>query len=204
MVEATPHFMQSTRADRTEMRIIVGTNVAVAAYCLIIALSELGSAGFAWVLAPLCLVAGYFLADFLSGVVHWGVDTWFDEISLGRAIAMAREHHTHPQAIFGYSFLEHAALGYDRYDGRWPARASHRGLAAVRANLLPDDRLGDGLDVHAVRHDLSQSEPQAAPAEAGFDLAADGAHAVAAAPLGASPQSDDPILHDQRVGQSAL
>jgi hypothetical protein len=111
MNEGTPHFVQSTRADRAEMRVIVGTNAAVAAYCAIIALSELGSAGFAWILAPLCLAAGYFLADFLSGVVHWGVDTWFDEISLGRAIAIAREHHTHPQAILGYGFLEHATLG---------------------------------------------------------------------------------------------
>jgi ubiquitin-conjugating enzyme E2 variant len=111
MVEATPHFMQSTRADRTEMRIIVGTNVAIASYCAIVTLSEIRSAGLGWMLVPLCFVAGYFLADFLSGVVHWGVDTWFNEISLGRTIAIAREHHTHPQAILGYNFLEHAALG---------------------------------------------------------------------------------------------
>lgn len=52
------------------MRIIVGANVAIAAYCLIVTISEVGSAGFAWTLAPLCFAAGYFLADFLSGVVH--------------------------------------------------------------------------------------------------------------------------------------
>lgn len=43
-------------------------------------------------------------------MVHWATDTWFTEEHFGRAIAIAREHHTHPQHILGYSFLEHATL----------------------------------------------------------------------------------------------
>jgi len=39
------------------------------------------------------------------------MDTWFSERSLGRAIAIAREHHTHPENILGYGFLEHSTLG---------------------------------------------------------------------------------------------
>jgi hypothetical protein len=47
----------------------------------------------------------------MSGAVHWGIDTWFDGRILGRAIAIIREHHTHPHHIHGYGFLEYAALG---------------------------------------------------------------------------------------------
>src|SRR5258708_20050418 len=39
------------------------------------------------------------------------MDTWFDERILGRAIAIAREHHTHPHHIHGYGFLDYASLG---------------------------------------------------------------------------------------------
>jgi ubiquitin-conjugating enzyme E2 variant len=37
------------------------------------------------------------------------MDTWFDERTMGRAIAITREHHTHPDHIYG--FLENASFG---------------------------------------------------------------------------------------------
>lgn len=81
------------------------------------------AAGSAWLLllgatappplwaVPLLLAVSLFVSDLASGVVHWGTDTWFSERSLGRGILVAREHHSHPQNILGYSFLDHASLG---------------------------------------------------------------------------------------------
>ena len=142
------------------MRIIVGANVAIAAYCLIVTISVVGSAGFAWTSAPLCFAAGYFLADFLSGVVHWCVDTWFDEIS-SRPSDCYRARAPHSPT--GYTRLQlpraRGARIDDRHDGCRSTRASDCGVAAVRTDLLPHDRLGDRIDFHGVRHDLSQSEP---------------------------------------------
>ena len=54
---------------------------------------------------------GYFLSDFVSGAIHWTLDTWFDDDELGLVVAIAREHHTHPQNIMDRSFLEHVSLG---------------------------------------------------------------------------------------------
>ncbi|RMF73019.1 MAG: Kua-ubiquitin conjugating enzyme hybrid localization domain containing protein [Alphaproteobacteria bacterium] len=65
----------------------------------------------AWWLLPLLLPIALFLGDFATGFVHWAVDTWFDEESLGRLVMIAREHHTHPTHVLHYGFLEHATLG---------------------------------------------------------------------------------------------
>lgn len=59
--------------------------------------------------AVLLLLAGLFVADFISGVVHWATDTWFTELSGGRVIAIAREHHLYPQHIVDYGFLDYVA-----------------------------------------------------------------------------------------------
>ncbi len=57
------------------------------------------------------VILGYFASDFASGLVHWGMDTWFSERMFGRAVVIAHEHHIYPQTILGYSFLEDLALG---------------------------------------------------------------------------------------------
>ncbi len=65
----------------------------------------------AWWLLLLLLPVALFVGDFATGFVHWAVDTWFDERSLGRLVMIAREHHTHPTHVLHYGFLEHATLG---------------------------------------------------------------------------------------------
>jgi plasmanylethanolamine desaturase len=62
----------------------------------------------AWPLIIGDVILGYFASDFASGLVHWGMDTWFSERVFGRAVAIAQEHHIYPQAILGY---EDSALG---------------------------------------------------------------------------------------------
>lgn len=54
--------------------------------------------GLAWWMIPMCF-AGMIVADFLSGVVHWGADTWGSETMpvLGkRLLRPFRVHHINP------------------------------------------------------------------------------------------------------------
>jgi ubiquitin-conjugating enzyme E2 variant len=110
-MQATPFFKDATPTAKWVMRFFVGANIAVVAFCAIYLVRHFAAAGLGWPSILAVVLAGYFLADFASGVIHWSMDTWFDERTLGRAIAIAREHHTHPHHIHGYGFLEHAALG---------------------------------------------------------------------------------------------
>lgn len=105
-----PFFAQSTRTETLVMRICVAANLGVVVGCAAYLVVHVGLAP-SWPYLVATVLAGWFLADFGSGLVHWGLDTWFDERAFGRAVAIAREHHTHPQNILGYGFLEHATLG---------------------------------------------------------------------------------------------
>ena len=71
--------------------------------------------GMALYLLPVTLAIAWFLADLVSGVVHWGTDTWFDEVLSERVISIAREHHLHPHHIVGYGFRDYVAYS------TWPA-----------------------------------------------------------------------------------
>jgi hypothetical protein len=106
-----PYFLQRTMRERTIMCFCVGANLLVVTLCAIYLVTNVAASEVTWPYIVAALAVGYFAADFASGLVHWGMDTWFDEATVGRAAAIAREHHTHPQNILGYGFLEHATLG---------------------------------------------------------------------------------------------
>ena len=60
-------------------------------------------------------LAGYLVADFVSGAVHWFCDSFFSESTplIGRlVIAPFREHHRSPRDITGFRFLEQDSTTY--------------------------------------------------------------------------------------------
>ncbi|MEA2943761.1 MAG: hypothetical protein QOD09_4290 [Bradyrhizobium sp.] len=111
MNSAVPYFLESTPSERLAMRLSIGANALVMAFCAGYLVLQYNASAISWVYIAVALLVGYFVADFASGLVHWGLDTWFDERQLGRVVAIAREHHTHPQHILGYGFMEHCTLG---------------------------------------------------------------------------------------------
>jgi ubiquitin-conjugating enzyme E2 variant len=109
--KSRPFFLESTLIERQLMRVSVGANLAVITFCAAYLILQHYPCGISWPYIAVGVLVGYLIADFASGLVHWGMDTWFSEAVLGRAVAVAREHHTHPQHILAYGFLEHATLG---------------------------------------------------------------------------------------------
>lgn len=62
-----------------------------------------------WIAAPIGILAGYLVADFLAGTVHWLADRYFDPHTpiLGpMLIAPFREHHHDPMSISRHDFFE--------------------------------------------------------------------------------------------------
>jgi hypothetical protein len=67
-----------------------------------------GSPAWPWVV--LAILAGFYTADLVSGLLHWAFDTWFDEniTFLRRMVLQVREHHVYPNRIFHISFRHDA------------------------------------------------------------------------------------------------
>ena len=70
-----------------------------------------------WLILSLAfgLLAGYALADFVSGVTHWFCDTFFDSETpiIGQSVIQPfRDHHTYPQMITQYKFVEQDTSGF--------------------------------------------------------------------------------------------
>jgi ubiquitin-conjugating enzyme E2 variant len=63
-----------------------------------------------WPAVVLAVLAGIYVADLVSGLLHWAFDTWFDEniTFLRRMVLQVREHHVYPNHIFRISFRHDA------------------------------------------------------------------------------------------------
>ncbi|MGN2640648.1 fatty acid desaturase CarF family protein [Nocardia takedensis] len=78
------------------------------------------------------LLVGGYVADLMSGVLHWAFDTWFDEDMPGvrRMVLIVREHHIYPQRIFNYGLAQDVGI------------LSWFSLAGVAPTLLAARRAG--------------------------------------------------------------
>jgi len=64
----------------------------------------------AWWGVALAVLAGLYVADLVSGLLHWAFDTWFHEDIkfVRRMVLQVREHHVYPQRIFRIHFTHDA------------------------------------------------------------------------------------------------
>lgn len=88
--------------------IAFGGSVVLIAALAMRAAASISQAGDGW-LALAALVAAVLSADFLSGLLHWFCDTFFEEDSplIGPFVIHGfREHHRDPKAIVRHGFLE--------------------------------------------------------------------------------------------------
>jgi hypothetical protein len=84
--------------------------IVLAAVLVAVHINRLIAAGSSWSW-PLCLAAagGIIFADFLSGILHWFADTWFDETMpiLGRRLLRPfRVHHVNPDDFLRRNFID--------------------------------------------------------------------------------------------------
>jgi Lipid desaturase domain len=111
----SPLYLECTRAQAFQVWLGVVLHLSLVAWCLVwlIAHRDLFATTWPWCLAM--LPVSLFFADWLSALIHWATDTWFDEISSERTVSIAREHHIYPAHIVGYGMRDY--LGYSC----WPA-----------------------------------------------------------------------------------
>lgn len=64
----------------------------------------------AWWGVVLAVLAGLYVADLVSGLLHWAFDTWFNENLrfVRRMVLQVREHHIYPNRIFDIHFTHDA------------------------------------------------------------------------------------------------
>jgi ubiquitin-conjugating enzyme E2 variant len=144
----------SDGGPRRTLELLEGSAVAACALLALpiarrLAALPFGPAGLLGLL--LAVIAGYLLADLLSGLVHWFCDCFFEEHTplIGRVlISPFREHHRDPLAMTRHGFLEltgNSCLGLApvlALAGRWPlsvwldALVLSLAVGVVATNLL--------------------------------------------------------------------
>lgn len=99
-----------TRADVVSNAIGIGLNGACTAWGAIWLVRTWSTVAPPWYALAVAAVSAWFLADFVSGLLHWTFDTWFSESTprLRRVVLVVREHHVYPQHIFRYVFRDEA------------------------------------------------------------------------------------------------
>ena len=85
---------------------------AASALWLLLAARLFAAGGFTaglWWITAVGAIAGYLAGDFMSGIVHWFCDTFFEEDTplIGRVLILPfREHHRDPLAMTRHGFAE--------------------------------------------------------------------------------------------------
>jgi hypothetical protein len=87
-------------------------NLAVTVPAEVFLVSRAGIATRGWPFVVLGLGVAIFVADFVSGLLHWAFDTYFSDrnSSVKRMVVLVREHHIYPDRIFRYSVWREAGL----------------------------------------------------------------------------------------------
>lgn len=138
----------ATRAQAALWTVSIATaSIGIAALAV-----RLGAAGdvWSWWTVP-ALLAGLFAADFGSGLVHWGADTWGrDDLPFigPRLLVPFRVHHINPADFLRRSFIDTngdvallalpllAALWFLPLDGEWGSALSLVGLSLCSAGTM--------------------------------------------------------------------
>jgi len=97
-----------TRSDLAVHLVSTILNGGLTLFGAIWVIAHWGAARPEWPLIVLAVLVGLFAADFISGLLHWAFDTWFDEEqgTFARLVVIVREHHIYPQNIFQYRFRD--------------------------------------------------------------------------------------------------
>ena len=110
-----PLYLHCSRGQAIGTWLGAVLNIVLVGWCASWLLLNARETSVSWPVLTALVVAGLFLGDLFTGFVHWGTDTWFDEVQLTRVVSIAREHHLFPHHIVGYGFRDY--VGYTS----WPA-----------------------------------------------------------------------------------
>jgi hypothetical protein len=130
-----PFFLSCTRTQSLTAWAGIFANFTIILWCAAWIISHYHLAELSTSSVILDLLLALFLADLFSGFVHWGTDTWFDEISWERTILIAREHHLYPHHIVGYGFRDYVAFS------SWPIVVTIGPLVAILTLALAPSAL---------------------------------------------------------------
>jgi hypothetical protein len=107
--------LEATRAQVVFCWLGIGLNVGCVALSARWLWAHAAQVHPSWFLVGIAGAIGLLLADLYSGLIHWGTDTWFDELQIERVVSIAREHHLYPSNIVDYGLADYA--GYTS----WPS-----------------------------------------------------------------------------------